>query len=300
MGFCLPCGHLQTRFTEDEKLPSGSIIHWSERKQGDESIWVTCGRCGDKRRLSHTARCNNWSGLCQSCGGKKHFEEEIHTSGTIIHWGEHDANNPRKLIAITCHECKKKSFAWLLTIKYPNWSGRCAECRQRHGHPRKYVKDETLPSGSIIHWSERDTDNPEKRVMVTCGYYGKDGYCGKKRLTTRKSVHSSKAKNAWTGYCRKHFFDLASVRNLLLGQQNGGPEKDKQSHDDGRKVGAPFAFTDTVAFQAIDALGSDISINRLATKLKCSRATVRAWVDRKGFGSLEELIKARQKKRGWQ
>ena len=74
------------------------------------------------------------------------------------------------------------------------------------------------------------------------------------------------------------------------GQKNGGAEK--------LKKGAPVAIQDASGFAAIDALVPSVSINKLAKYLNKSRGAVRAWVERCGFNSLEELVAARQQKRG--
>ncbi|HEX8069365.1 MAG TPA: hypothetical protein VF546_05410 [Pyrinomonadaceae bacterium] len=64
------------------------------------------------------------------------------------------------------------------------------------------------------------------------------------------------------------------------------------------RMGAPYAFTDEVALKAIEALGWKPSINKLASALHCSRATVNAWVARKGYTSLAKLLEAHRPEKG--
>ena len=61
-----------------------------------------------------------------------------------------------------------------------------------HVSPEAFIfeADELRPSGSIIHWSERDPKT--RRVTVTCGK------CGQKGTTEINAIR----KQQWTGLCR--------------------------------------------------------------------------------------------------
>jgi hypothetical protein len=78
--------------------------------------------------------------------------------------------------------------------------------------------DETLPSGSIIHWGERDPQSPN-RAPVTCRV------CGNKRMTTIQK------RKGWTGICFEHrgaasLLEIIETATLNSnGQKNGGAEK---------------------------------------------------------------------------
>jgi len=124
-------------------------------------------------------------------------QDETHaTTGTIIHWGERDPANRWERVAITCHQCRRKSFTHTQSIKHVRWSGLCRECIELRGSPRKLIHDEHFENGTIIHYGEPDPKAPDKRVMVTCEE------CKEKRSMTR--VAASRLKHdggSW--HCRK-------------------------------------------------------------------------------------------------
>lgn len=79
-GLCRVCTNLRREYahkndaTEDEKLPSGSIIHWTERERS-RGVPVTCGGCGKKRFMA-CPRPEVMTGLCDRCGRRKHISDE--------------------------------------------------------------------------------------------------------------------------------------------------------------------------------------------------------------------------------
>ena len=63
-------GRMPARKTFDESLPSGSVIHWSQRDAEDvRRVSITCGGCGARRMATtpYFRRSPNWTGLCRSC-----------------------------------------------------------------------------------------------------------------------------------------------------------------------------------------------------------------------------------------
>jgi HNH endonuclease len=106
--------------------------------------------------------------------------------------------NGRTAPIVICPSCGKERRLGHTALQNlrQGGSGLCRECGSKvHGTSLlgkfKNVHDQTLPTGSVIHWSERDP-NDSKRVMVTCGI------CGQTRLTTvGRSPH-------WTGFCPDH------------------------------------------------------------------------------------------------
>jgi hypothetical protein len=106
--------------------------------------------------------------------------------------------NGRTAPIVVCPSCGKERRVGHTALQQlrRGSSGLCRECGSKvHATSLvgkfKKVEDETLPSGSVIHWSERDPTY-SKRVFVTCGL------CGRKRLTT--VVRSPR----WTGFCPDH------------------------------------------------------------------------------------------------
>jgi transcription elongation factor Elf1 len=206
------------KFVGDEKLSTGSIIHWAERDLADRTrAMVTCGRCGQRRMTrinGHKGTKYQWTGLCQSClwHGYRRSDDEKLPSGSIIHWGEtRDPNNRRRLM-ITCGGCGIKRLTSFARRKDANlsYTGLCRSCTKR-----MYSRDEKISFGSIIHWGERDPADAN-RAMVTCGL------CGKKRMTFVR--HGDYARN-WTGYCKEHLkgsglAEIAQKLQLITGNGN--------------------------------------------------------------------------------
>lgn len=99
---------------------------------------------------------------------------------------------------VTCPSCGRERRLGHTALQHlrKGGSGLCKDCGSKvQGKSLlgrfKNTHDETLPTDSIIHWSQRDPAN-SKRAMVTCGL------CGATRMTT--VIHSPR----WTGYCPHH------------------------------------------------------------------------------------------------
>lgn len=175
-GLCKSC--VRIKFSQDIKLPSGSTIHWSERdSKRPNRVAVTCGKCGVKRlaRPYDKQRGAGRTGLCWACAHGVHIHDETLPSGTIAHWPVRDPSDPKHKIGITCHGCSQQKFAQRVQVRDPNWSGLCHDCVLQRVNPKRFIHDVKLPTGSVIHWGERDPSD-RKKVMVTCGK------CKQKRL----------------------------------------------------------------------------------------------------------------------
>ena len=105
--------------------------------------------------------------------------------------------------------------------------------------------------------------------------------------------------NEVSGICRfhsRHPVSLSKISEARIGRQptlsSNGNERQKEGGNG--KAGRPPAFTDTEAWQAIDALGSRLSVSQLSKALSCSRPTVDNWVERNGYSSLSELVERRR------
>lgn len=138
-------------------------------------------------------------------GGLQKTGDESHPSDTIIHWSERDPKDPRRKVAITCHQCHEKSYLWRGTIGHPRWSGLCSGCiQQRGGGASKFTHDEELTWGTI-HWGERDPNDPSlvkvtckkcdapRFVRITVGAEGRTGACpdcGRGKRTGKDEHHT--------------------------------------------------------------------------------------------------------------
>src|SRR5438309_287392 len=70
-GLCFDCSRLQMRaHTQDECLPTGSIIYWSQRTSFGRNVQVPvkCGICGQIRTMKAARIANNdITGYCAGC-----------------------------------------------------------------------------------------------------------------------------------------------------------------------------------------------------------------------------------------
>jgi hypothetical protein len=205
------------RPTTDEKLSSGSIIHWPKIKHVyltdvrkpyyQWRVPVTCGACGKRRgcRLYRVTEVevlskenlasrkgDNFTGLCPKGHARKYFGDQILSTGSIIHWGRRDKEEKGK-VPITCGKCGKKHFrkhGGSLTGKrlLEEIKGYCRICANN-----ERTGDEEHHSGTTIHWDEREDSKTRKnqKVAITC--HG----CNKKKF-----VWLPKGDRAdWPGLC---------------------------------------------------------------------------------------------------
>lgn len=209
-----------------------------------------------------------------------------------MHW-ELRALDNRQKVGITCYLCHEEKFVKAETARDPNWSGRCFDCFQAGGgaRPRQDLKDEPVAFGSIIHWSERELKG--RRVPITCGICVADGARETKRVISRSNIPPKKVRQSpdYQLFCRHH--SRAEVALHLTRFQSGRGQK-HGSEKKYENVGAPRKFTDDEAFEAIDRLGSRVSVNQLAKSLNCARVTINNWARHQGFATLAELVQARR------
>lgn len=255
----------------DESVGNGSIIHWSEESAG--IVPVTCGCCQRARPLkvksvNKLRQLGTFTGYHNHCRVLKHNKSlgkagvKQHPSGAVIYWDweDRDPEDPTHRISIICSNkdrCitpgERVYINRTIVETYPNWSGRCSACVARDGLPMRRCdqgEDVVLPSGSIVHWSERTT----KRVTVTCAYDLGDHICGYKREVTIYTVRSAHHRNptAYTGYCKKHYWD--EVRALqarrVNGLQHSGPVTTSPNGKSRRGRRAGVKYIDPLASRA--------------------------------------------------
>ena len=196
-GFCVGCS--KTKYLDDMTLPNGSVIHYSRRE--GKRVPVTCGRC----RTLRVVNCDNAklkTGFCTNCKTRR-IEDVMHRSGTIVHWGIREQNETyyKGRVLITCHACRQQSFFNRATVDKDGWSSLCTTCSKQRYPLNKYTRDERLPTGSVIHWGDRDPEH-SLRVRVTCGK------CAESRYV--RPATGAKARSRWTGFCPKHYLDFIS------------------------------------------------------------------------------------------
>jgi hypothetical protein len=186
---------------DDPPLPNGSIRHWSEfyvarthHKNRDFSqgfVPVTCGGCGLKRPVRiECVRRKNYDGRCPKCRLKKYTSDVILPIGSIIHITELEGNR----VPVTCVKCledgrpnaKRMRSRNVLSLR--GYTGYCHDCGNgtRRGN-------EEHPSGTVIHWSERETGVPINKAKVAFTCHG----CNQKSFTDTKTV----LRTDWSGLC---------------------------------------------------------------------------------------------------
>jgi hypothetical protein len=118
----------------DRTLDNNSIVHLSEID--GKYVPVTCGGCNRRRQLDYrTTRSKSFTGLCYECSHPLRAGVDRHKSGSLIYRGKRDPDDPHHRLTILCYNCKKESYAWMVTVDAPEWSGLCSECFQNGTHP---------------------------------------------------------------------------------------------------------------------------------------------------------------------
>jgi hypothetical protein len=205
----------------DETLQTGSVIHWSERT--GHHVPVTCGECGKRRTVRVQGSWNRepYTGYCPECAhvicrGKRTGDER-HATGAIIHWSEREEGNCDR-VYFDCGECRVRDTVSVNSLEAGTWRGVCASCKQRRGAYNKRLADETLQTGSVVQWSQREGNS----VPVSCGL------CG----LVHKMHKGTTDDPGFTGYCRTHTrHEIALLASV--GQKKGVAEKRKR----GRQLG---------------------------------------------------------------
>jgi hypothetical protein len=184
------------------------------------------------------------------------------------------------MIGVDCADCPRHTYIKDSTIT-PHWNGRCDVCRKKKPTKTIFKNKPLIGLDQMAYYEDRDG----KEVPVECAL---------KSCPRRPIFHIDRISEAVRKkkplICKDH--DLVEI--LQSKSPHGNGQKNRNTVK--RRAGAPIAITNLDGFEAIDALGPHVSINKLASHLKRSRATVRAWIGRCGFKSLAELLAARHQK----
>lgn len=124
---------------------------------------------------------------------KKLLGEFVINGAKVIYDGE--TKNGKSYPLIVCPKCGETRRVFpnhIWSLKTGAFSGLCRSCGKRGNYHLRYIEDEWLPTGSVIHWSERVHIVGEiPRVPVTCGR------CG----TKREIAISRPSRHPFTGHC---------------------------------------------------------------------------------------------------
>jgi hypothetical protein len=295
-GYCVECATPQRlipiKRISDEPHISGAIIHWSKRPQGNlKKVAFTCAGCSELSFAQcTTVRSPNWTGLCESCrrnrkriSPRKFTQTVTHWSGTIIHGAEREPGKSSK-IKITCYSCREDSYAWHSWIKDEKWDGRCHSCvlQQGKSHPRKRTKDVRLPSGSIIHWSER----AGKHVPITCAACDQRWSASIAAVRTILSRHRRQNQN-WPGYCPDHHRNIAALSSLLIEQAKQGEAirttQVISKRRPGPQKGSHATITEEAFRRSFKELGSYATQEEVAEFLNVTDRGIRDWQKQQGL-----------------
>ena len=83
------------RVTQDQNLPDGSLVLWSQRfeSKGRCYVPVRCGNRGQERTVAASGVHNNFTGLCRQCSliAKRTLVEtgeQVLPNGSVIYWDD--------------------------------------------------------------------------------------------------------------------------------------------------------------------------------------------------------------------
>jgi hypothetical protein len=176
----------------------------------------------------------HWSGRCQECRRRRNLYDERTgsqnlTSGSQVDWDARDAANSDKRFVI-CGVCAKGRFTSIPhNLKAQDaWTGYHLKCS---GLSRRKRGDETHSSGTIIHWDERDPNDPHWRIAITCHY------CKQKSFAPKASINNP----TWRGFCSPCIerYGIPLERRTLKGRYtnpHGAIIDYDAPHDTGRAV----------------------------------------------------------------
>lgn len=108
-----------------ETLPTGSVVHWSERDSAGR-VKVTCGSCGQARFVKALNVSRELTGYCRACSKPRLTGDEVLPTGSVIHWSEREPGGSRGL-PVTCGSCGQKRLV-RGNITRANFSGFCRDC----------------------------------------------------------------------------------------------------------------------------------------------------------------------------
>lgn len=156
---------------------------------------------------------------------KRKTGDEVHASGTIIHWDVRAPDDPYGSIGIACHGCRQERVAPKASIKNLSWYGLCSDCIRGGKIPKKLTGKEKLDSGAIVDWDRIDPNNPRHR-MVACPNFPR---CGNE---TSKRIDAGN-KNSQPFYCRPCFIEYRRSRLAAawgaqseIEEKKGGAERE--------------------------------------------------------------------------
>lgn len=165
-----------TRRNRDERLPGGSIVYWSRRFKDSMGAWrvpIRCGSCGEERTINvSNVYARNFSGLCHRCGNATRLvkTDRVLSSGSTVYWSRRFKHKGNEHVPVCCGNCGQERIVSTSRARKKDFTGLCLSCRQI-----LKTNDETLPNGSIVHWSRRFKNRKGVwRVPVRCGNCGEE------------------------------------------------------------------------------------------------------------------------------
>lgn len=181
---------MTARCEKDERLPNGSVIHWSRRfkRKGRWRVPVRCGGCGQERTVAaDSASRKKFSGLCHHCRSQGQTQVKIETlpNGSVIYWPQRFRHENNWYVPVCCGGCKQERLVREDNARGKEFSGLCFRCALSARHADFKTDVETLPNGSVIYWPRRFKHEGYWRVPVRCGECGLErtiaasGACGK-------------------------------------------------------------------------------------------------------------------------
>ena len=140
---------------KDQKLPTGSIIHWGERAPGpnrNHRFGVTCGRCG-KKRFVCIRHSPTWTGFCIPCVKKRAQDSELWKGGRTL-------RNGYVFLLISALDKKKRDMAELIRGDPRYVAEHRLVAALEQGRP--------LKKGDVVHHlNEVKTDNRPSNLVIT-------------------------------------------------------------------------------------------------------------------------------------
>jgi hypothetical protein len=151
---------------------------------------------------------------------KRKSGDEVHASGTIIHWDVRAPADPYWSIGVTCHGCRQERFVPKASIKNPSWHGLCSDCLAAGKLPRKLIGKEKLKFRGEVDWDDVDPSNLRRR-RVACPNVAD---CGNKEF---KRIDAGN-KNQQPFFCRSCFLEWRRSRMAgAWAAANGVPSETK-------------------------------------------------------------------------
>lgn len=216
---------------KDERMPSGSIIHWSE--SDGKLVSVTCGKCLVKREIQVPSVLRQqetnpqWPGFCQKCAirnasveGKYDKNSRCDVVQLIDGYVDFSKRNENGKPLIHCNICGEDRFSSPYGSAGEYHTGRCRQCQ------KLIVGDLPHLSGAIVHRTKRDP-NDRERVAFTCSNPECCPDCGQ----THYVYLAHTLQETWTGRCVECFEKLPHP-NQNRGMEEVGHLKATLNWDD--------------------------------------------------------------------